>query len=39
MASGDPPADCSSLAMMMAVRAASRYCVRAMYKRNRYLAS
>lgn len=33
------PADCSSLAMMMAVRAASRYCFRAMYKRNRYLAS
>lgn len=35
----DLPADCSSLAMMMAVRAASRYCFRAMYRRNRYLAS
>lgn len=37
--SPDLPADCSSLAMMMAVRAASRYCFKAMYKRNRYLAS
>jgi len=33
------PAHCSSLAMMMAVRAASLYCCRAIYRRNRYLAS
>lgn len=33
------PALWSSLAMMMAVRAASLYCWSAMYSRNRYLAS
>lgn len=33
------PAHCSSLAMMMAVRAASLYCCSAMYRRNRYFAS
>jgi len=33
------PAFCSSRAMTLAVRAASRYCFRAMYRRNRYLGS
>lgn len=35
----DLPEHCSSLAIIMAVLAASRYCFRAMYRRNRYLAS
>lgn len=33
------PAHCSSLAIMMAVRAASLYCCSAIYRRNRYFAS
>lgn len=33
------PPFCSSLAMIIAVRAASPHCLRAMYRRNRYLAS
>lgn len=35
----DLPERCSSLAMIIAVLAASLYCFSAMYKRNRYLAS